>query len=80
MDALTRSGSLSPSPRHMRKRRFRRDVPNSTLASAPAAEPVPAPREGRSASPRSKRLVALAIVMLVTISVPALALSLFFGR
>lgn len=71
---------LAPSPRHMRKRRFRKDIPGSALPTASIKEPAPAPPARRKASYRSKRLVALALVILVSISIPVLALTLIFTR
>jgi hypothetical protein len=79
MDTDLPSGPLSPSPRHMRKRRFRSDVPAPLLPVDVVAEPQPAPPGGRKASHSQKRLVALILVVLVSISVPALALTLVFA-
>ncbi|WP_275215660.1 hypothetical protein [Pseudarthrobacter sp. H3Y2-7] len=83
-------------PRHMRKRRFRREVPDELLPGGRAlAEPVSPRREdstgepekpnatsgpaSRSAGQRRKRLVALCVVILVALSIPALALLLIFA-
>jgi hypothetical protein len=79
MDTDLPSETLSPSPRHMRKRRFRNDVPAPRLPNAPAAGPQPAPPDRAKASHNQKRLVALILVVLVSISVPALALTLIFA-
>lgn len=79
MDIPDPSGPLSPSPRHMRKRRFRRDVSAWTLPPSPAKEPASAPPVGRKASHRSKRLVVLSIVVLISVSIPVLALTLILA-
>lgn len=97
--------ALSPSPRHMRKRRFRPDVPTgpasrtATMTAATSFEVHPAPQQPeqsarpaavgprppkspkqlRKASPRQKRLVALLIVILVSLSIPLLVLTLVFA-
>lgn len=81
MDPITRPGPLSASPRHMRRRRLRRDIAGSMSPPAPATEPAAAPREvRRRTSHRIKRLVALAVVILVSISIPSLALILVLAR
>lgn len=105
---VRRTATLSPSPRHMRRRRFRGDVPpsllpehkqvmkaersSSTSAAVTPAAPLPktgvstqsAPvardSEPKETSLRRKRLVALAVVTLVSLSIPILALTLMFGR
>ena len=109
-DTVRQAAAPSPSPRHMRKRRFLGDVPTSTLPGNPgtvdiarsesrlSASPKPARPAGggtapkptassvpsistgsRKASPRQKRLVALTIVILVSISIPLLVLTLMFA-
>lgn len=107
-DSIRQPAVLSPSPRHMRKRRFRRDVPPSPTvgrkeATVPAEsgrrmppQPVlelqnPAKSESakmsllkrtsvRRASLRQKRLVALAFVIFISLSIPLLVLTLIFGN
>lgn len=101
MDAARSAEPLPPSPRHMRRRRFRGDVPASMLpgsgaestrrptrdlAAKPARPPAsvvtehPATPHGhRKASHRRKRLVVLGIVILVSLSIPVLALTLIFA-
>jgi hypothetical protein len=64
----------------MRRRRFRRDIPGAALPPASISEPAPAPPARRKASYRRKRLVALAVVVLVSISIPVLAFTLIFTR
>ena len=109
-DTVRRAAALSPSPRHMRKRRFLGDVPPSSLpgnkgavdiarsesrlsvspkparpaggstAPKPSASSEPSISTGsRKASPRQKRLVALGIVILVSLSIPLLVLTLMFA-
>lgn len=46
---------------------------------ASVAGPQPAPADSRKVSHNQKRLVALILVVLVSISVPALALTLIFA-
>ena len=100
---------LSPSPRHMRKRRFFGDVPASQLPehrALPKLSPVISPAEKAPDTPRKptadpealtpklvnksglrpkrasleqKRLIALALVILVSISIPLLVLTLIFA-
>ncbi|MFJ5954536.1 hypothetical protein ACIQC5_01105 [Paenarthrobacter sp. NPDC092416] len=100
---------LSPSPRHMRKRRFRGEVPPSQLpghrplerpvpevmagatVTKPGLKAVPAPvasspspeqeqvQGSKKATLRQKRLIALAALILVSISIPLLVLSLMFA-
>lgn len=106
---VSRTAALSPSPRHMRRRRFRGDVPSTLLpghqpAKPTAARPRPAAVNRPTSSPkpaveafrekttehpsassgdnslRRKRLIALAVVTLVSLSIPILALTLMFGR
>ncbi len=98
----------APGPRHMRKRRFRREIPDQLLPGGPGvAEPTPKRRDGvdreaaapkraaatapslgsetltngvaKNASLRTKRTVALFIVILVSVSVPILILSLILA-
>ena len=80
MDTAQPAGPLSPVPRHMHKRRFRRDFPVSTLPITPSTEPEQAPLARWKASHRRKRLIALSLVILVSVSIPALVLSLIFTR
>lgn len=84
---------LVAAPRHLRLRRFRGDVPDPLLV--PGAEPfvirkvidrpaqfgrTPKPsQESDSPAYRRKRTVALWGVILVSLSVPALALALVFA-
>lgn len=106
---VSRTATLSPSPRHMRRRRFRGDVPSSLLPGdqhsqatagrgptavvnrtspsappeikAPAGKtPKPPSTPSKDVSLRRKRFVALAVVTLVSLSIPILALTLMFGR
>lgn len=106
---VTRTAPPSPAPRHMRRRRFRGDVPSALLPwhqpsemEAGRARPAPANRTSPPSRPvvmappvtapelpkgtskdtglRRKRLVALAVVTLVSLSIPILALTLMFGR
>lgn len=115
-DSVRQPAALSPSPRHLRRRRFRREVPSSLLvAGSPtqtlAEDSLPRgalppndagnlragvdvlttsaptnkvrsrkPRLGGEAKLRRKRLVALAIVILVSLSIPLLAFTLIFAR
>lgn len=83
---------LPPGPRHMRKRRFRREIPDQLLpGGSVVAEPVsaaiplvrrdsPYGLAAKKASPRTKRRLALSLVILVSASVLILALSLIFVR
>lgn len=105
---VSRTATLSPSPRHMRRRRFRGDVPSSLLpghqrsetmlghtrpaavnrissprpaVKAPAGKtPEPPSTPSKDVSLRRKRFVAFAVVTLVSLSIPILALTLMFGR
>lgn len=69
---------LAPAPRHMRSRRLRRDVPGSAPLRTPLPQAVPTPRVRTKTSHRSKRFVALILVILVAISIPVLAFALVF--
>lgn len=99
--------ALSPSPRHMRRRRFRRDVGAASVTASravsesyrpdvpdalQAGETKPASeskartplrpllsKQPRRATLRQKRVIALIAVILVTISIPILALTLIFA-
>lgn len=107
-ETVGRTAVSSPSPRHMRKRRFLGDIPPSHLpavqtsaslsSSEPPLERVPNPPESvdhaaevapasvsadrgkgpTKATLRQKRMVALIIVILVSISIPLLVLTLMF--
>lgn len=101
-DTVRQTAARSASPRHMRKRTFRGDLPPRLLGNAlvvpaplvekrpPAAEETPQPKpaptrptaartQRRKATVRQKRLVALATVILVSISIPLLVLTLIFA-
>lgn len=80
MESAHYPGSLSPSPRHMRKRRFRSRFQGSLLLAAPNWGRVKARSSRRKTSYRQKRLVAATIVIVVSISIPALALTLILAR
>ncbi|MGP0224857.1 hypothetical protein [Paenarthrobacter sp. NCHU4564] len=99
--------ALSPSPRHMRRRRFRRDVDAASVTASravienyradtpgkpPAVQAEPARKshdqnpvrpqllkQPRRATLHQKRVVALIAVILVTLSIPILALTLIFA-
>lgn len=81
------SGRPAAAPRHLTRRRFRPDIPDAKFISqssaAPARKPVaPADRPAlpprQASEPRHKRMVALALVLIVTAAVPALVLALIF--
>ncbi|MDR6987948.1 hypothetical protein J2Y66_002446 [Paenarthrobacter nitroguajacolicus] len=104
-DAVGQPVVLSPSPRHMRKRRFFGDVQPSQLPehrplpmTRPVAQSPDAPRKSaadsdaptlkpanksgkklKRASLEQKRLIALTVVILVSISIPLLVLTLVFA-
>lgn len=70
----------------MRKRRFRAEIPDQLLpGSRVVTAPVPHVRPdapflaAKKASPRTKRLVALCVVILVSASIPILALTLILA-
>ncbi|MET3811880.1 hypothetical protein [Arthrobacter sp. UYEF3] len=79
-----------PAPRHLKRRRFREDIPDTSLV--PAAEPLSEPpssevrepkakRAAEAATPeeadyRRKRLVALLLVIAIAVSVPVLVVVL----
>ncbi|MFE4196519.1 hypothetical protein ACFRJ9_11690 [Paenarthrobacter sp. NPDC056912] len=105
-DPVRQPATLSPAPRHLRKRRFRPEVATSLMAgyqqhspanpslrpaqtrgdskgAVKAAPPIkestrqrPEPRE---VTLRQKRLIALLVVILVSISIPILLLTLIFA-
>jgi hypothetical protein len=79
-----RTSELLPNPRHLHRRRFRTDIPEEMFFELP----VP-PRQAvsRAAKPERrpstfgrKRLVALAVMVATTLTVPALILALLFIR
>lgn len=86
MDETPDSPPLAAAPRHLRRRYFREEIPDTFLV--PGAEPValsatPPSRKADSGLPKQprskyqrKRLVALVIVVVVTLSIPALILAL----
>lgn len=69
---------LAPAPRHMRSRRLRREAPGSEQLSSPITQPAPPPRIRKKISHRSKRTVALILVILVAISITVLVFALIF--
>lgn len=81
---------LVAAPRHLRRKRFRADIPDPLLV--PDAEPFPwGPRPAASDKPRTppgaarktnyqrKRLVALVAVIAVCLAVPALVATLLLA-
>lgn len=105
-DPVRRSAALSPAPRHLRRRRFRSEIPLSLMArdqahgplnsplklsqnrsesarTAKANTPIKGPDEERveprDVTHRQKRLIALVLVILVSVSIPVLALTLIFA-
>lgn len=80
METADSSGSLPPSPRHMRKRRFHGHTPGSPRRTTSTIKPIHAPLIRRKSDYNQKRFVALTIVILVSISIPVLAFTLIFGR
>jgi hypothetical protein len=86
-----RAEPYAPGPRHMRKRRFRREIPDHLLPGGPSAlEQVPEPAYSerpaepseaapKTTSTRTKRMVALGIVILVSISVPIMIVALILA-
>ncbi|MGF9648041.1 hypothetical protein AAIH32_08715 [Pseudarthrobacter oxydans] len=69
---------FAPAPRHMRSRHLRRDTPSPAALRTPVPQAVPTPRIRRKTSHRSKRIVALILVILVAVSIPLLAMALIF--
>lgn len=86
MEDGSESHPLIPAPRHLRKRRFHREIPDTLLVrqepvAAVATEDSQEPEEERPINPREaarrrKRTVALALIILVSVSIPALLLAL----
>lgn len=87
MEDGSESHPLIPAPRHLRKRRFHREIPDTLLVrqepvAAVATEDSQEPEEEerpinpREAARRRKRTVALALIILVSVSIPALLLAL----
>lgn len=83
------SGRPAAAPRHLTRRRFRPDIPDAKFVSQSSAarsksrlgRPQPAYRQqevlqAREALYLRKRRTALVIVILVSVSIPALAVSL----
>lgn len=84
------TSALVAAPRHLRRRRFHSEIPDSLLV--PDAEPckgtaqgpgaakakrsAPPPQVGLSSTHRKKRRIALLCVMVVSLSVPALIAAL----
>lgn len=82
---------LVAAPRHLRRRAFHEEVPDTLLV--PGANPLPAgpmrssgakraaavDLDAREAAYRRKRLVALISVLIVAISVPALIIALLLA-
>jgi hypothetical protein len=84
---------LVAAPRHLRRRRLHGEIPDSLLV--PGAEPIPLEAAPAAASPygqepsnarshaavsaKRKRTAALIVVILVSLSIPALVLALVFS-
>lgn len=78
MATADRPEHLAPAPRHMRSRRLRRDTPSSPELPTPITQPARPPRIRKKISHRSKRTVALILVILVAISITVLVFALIF--
>ncbi|MET4622066.1 hypothetical protein ABIE18_003534 [Arthrobacter sp. 2762] len=105
-EPVRRLAALSPAPRHLRKRRFRSEIPSSLMAGYLAQGPIISPCQpsetpsedaqtakaitpakgpgGQLPEPHDvthgqKRLIALVLVILVSVSIPVLALTLIFA-
>lgn len=81
---------LVAAPRHLRRKRFRADIPDELLVTgaapfpaAPESAPRPKPQRQPTAARRTayqrKRLVALVAVILVCLAVPALVATLLLA-
>ena len=107
-DPVRQTAALAPSPRHLRRRRFRGEISPArmvgyqpeerahTTSSMPGKQTVDLPpvigptassngREmastrSREITLRQKRQIALLVVILVSVSIPVLALTLMFAR
>lgn len=82
---------LIPAPRHLRKRRLRPELPDTLFVSREKAAELarrqharpqhqPAVQASGELIKRRKRALALAILMLVSLSIPALILALILAR
>lgn len=81
---------LAAAPRHLRKRMFHAELPDTVLVAGVdpfplgavrgnEAEPLAGAVRGRDQTQRRKRTVALAAVILVSISIIALTIALILG-
>ena len=83
---------LVAAPRHLRKRAFRRDIPDTLFvpgvqphtrqtasARGPASKRAADTADPKESAYRRKRLVALFVVLVIVVSIPALAIALILA-